>query len=344
MNYQVTVITPCAPAHMGYLQRCIKSVQGLTTPVLHLIGLDLYRQGAGYVRNALLAKVTTPYVVFLDADDTIHPDFIDETLPHIKPNSYVYTGWHEGMVIRLPAEPRFIWSMTIHTPTYHLITCLLNTQDVIKAGGFDVEMAGMEDKDLFLRLLRVGCICPIRVNKPLVRYHYDEGQYSRSHEIRDTGKWHVLDQLIKERYGNKMACCGVSSGQNVEVGTRLDGDVLATPLWGGNRMYYGKMTGRKYGRLSRNKTFWANPKDVQADRELEMIEQSPFTPTEMIADDYGVEILDPTEISKLTAEQVMAMGYGFVPTQPNPLPTPPIDIESAQPNIDAITKKRRKKQ
>ncbi len=341
MDYQVTVITPCAPAHMGYLSRCIKSVQGLTTPVLHLIGIDHHRRGAGAVRNALLAKVTTPYVVFLDADDTIEPTFIDETLPHIKPHSYVYTGWYEGMVIRLLAVPRFVWSLELHTPTYHLITCLLNTQEVIQAGGFDATLAGMEDKDLFLRLLRVMCLCPVRVNKPLMRYHHEQGQYSRSHEIRDTGKWHELDQLITARYKHKMACCGVSANLNVEVGVRLDGDVLAQPTWGGNRMYYGKATGRKYGRVSNNKTFWASPADVQADSQLRQLEQVPFTPTEMIADDYGVEILDTDALSALTEADMLAMAHGY-PPQPKTVQLPVSDNADAKPNIAGITAKRRK--
>ena len=343
MDYQVTIITPCAPSHVGYLKRSIKSVQGLTTPVLHLIGIDHHRRGAGAVRNALLAKVTTPYVIFLDADDTIEPTFIDETLPHIKPRSYVYTGWYEGIRIKYPAEPRYIWNMNLHTPTYHLITCLMNTHEVIEAGGFDVSMAGMEDKDLFLRLLRIGCFCPIRVNKPLLRYHYEQGQYSRSHEIRDTGKWHELNQLITERYGYKMACCGVSSSMNIEVGVRLDGDALATPLWGGNRIYYGRVTGRKYGRISRNKYVWMDLRDVQADNQLQMVEQAPFQPTEMIADDYGVEILDPEAVAQLTEADMLAMAHGYNPAPKSAVLPKVDDSPTKPPDVERIVAKRRKK-
>lgn len=338
----VTIITPCAPAHVRFLQRCIASVQGLNAPVLHLIGIDRHKRGAGAVRNALLAKVTTPYVVFLDADDTIEPNYLDETLPMIAPKSYVYTGWREGMVIKYPAEPSVIWNTRINAPTYHLVTCLFNTQDLIDAGGFDESLNGLEDKDLFLRLITMYCICPVRVNKPLMQYRYEQGQYSRAHEVYNTGERHTIDNLIIERYGHKMSCCNVSSLGNIEIGTRLDGDVLAEPLWGGNRMYYGKATGRKYGRLSRSKNFWASPADVSADRELRMVAESPFTPTEFIADDYGVEIIDPDVMASLTSDQVMALGFGFTPDL-NPVPVAKADVSHAKPKPSEIANRRRKK-
>lgn len=335
----VTIITPCAPAHVRYLDRCKASVRGLTTPALHLIGIDHTKRGAGAVRNALLMRVTTPYVVFLDADDTISPNYLDKTLPYIKPKSYVYTGWYEGHNIKYPAEPKHIWNMTSSNPTWHVVTCLFNTNEVISAGGFDTTMRGQEDKDLFLRLIRYHCFCPVRVNEPLMRYHYEQGQYSRSHEIRDTGEWVKINQLINERYGYKMACCGIKADANTTVGTRLEGDVLVSPLWGGNRVYYGRITGRKYGRVSRSNQFYCDPKDAQADRELMTISDIPHAIGGIVGDDLGIEILDPDISRNLSDAQKMAMAYGMnVPVVPMAKEKP-----SGKPDIESIIGKRKAK-
>ena len=333
----VTVITPCVPEHRGYLERCKESVRGLNTPALHLIGIDHTRRGAGAVRNALLAKATTPYVIFLDADDTIHPDFIDETLPHLTPKSYVYTGWYEGLKTVIPATPNRLWDLRSTQHVYHLITCLFNRHELMEAGGFDPTLRGMEDKELFLRLIRQACICPIRVAKPLLRYHYEHGQYSRAHEIRDTGEWVDIERIISERYEHKMGCCGISSQVNVQVGVRLEGDVLVTPLWGGNRQYYGRATGRNYGRVSRSHQFYADPRDGVADSQLRVIEQADFVPMmENFGDSVGIEIIEAT----LSPLQKTALAYGMsvTPTAPVTTPKPPVTP------TDILKQRRNKKQ
>jgi hypothetical protein len=194
----------------------------------------------------------------------------------------------------------------------------------------------MEDKELFLRLIRQSCICPIRVAKPLLRYHYEHGQYSRAHEIRDTGEWTQIASLISGRYEHKMACCGISSQTDVLVGTRLEGDVLVTPLWGGNRQYYGRVTGRNYGRVSRSHQFYADARDGQADNQLRIIEQADFVPMmEGFGDSAGIEIIEAT----LSPLQKTALAYGMSVT-----PTTPAPMTAPNPTpTDILTKRRNKK-
>jgi len=164
---QVTFITPYVIEHEGLLARCIQSVRGQTVPSLHIMGLDEHRHGAGYVRNALLKKVETPYVVFLDADDTVHPRFVERALSVIADGEYVYTGWQESHRKVIPASPNAIWK----DGTWHVITTLLPTDIVKRAGGFDPNLASLEDRDFYLRLIREYCICPVLLPEILFTYH-----------------------------------------------------------------------------------------------------------------------------------------------------------------------------
>lgn len=49
------------------------------------------------------------------------------------------------------------------------------------------------------------------------------------------------------------------------MGTQLEGDVLALVHFNGNRMYYGRATGRQYGRIGAGYKVWMNPADIEAD-------------------------------------------------------------------------------
>lgn len=63
-----------------------------------------------------------------------------------------------------------------------------------------------------------------------------------------------------------MACCNGSTPQaGAPIGVQMDGDVLATVLFGGNRLYIGRETRRNYGRIGMGKTVWMSPLDVAAD-------------------------------------------------------------------------------
>jgi glycosyltransferase involved in cell wall biosynthesis len=187
-----TVITPCSLEHRQYLPKVIQSVQGLKTPVRHLIGIDLHRRGAGYVRNGLLKHVTTPYVIFLDVDDEIHPEFLDHTLPHIAPQKYVYTAWSQQYSDVYPVDANNIW----YNGTYHLITTLLNTSDVVRAGGFDVTLSALEDTEFYVKLITDYCVCPVYVPKPAgQKCRCKQGKIIKSNRLfyRGITKWHVVN-------------------------------------------------------------------------------------------------------------------------------------------------------
>jgi hypothetical protein len=75
---EVTVAIPSLPERSASLQRAIRSVERQTTPPADIVvHVDRERVGAAAARNAALEKVTTPWVAFLDDDDTFHRNHLE---------------------------------------------------------------------------------------------------------------------------------------------------------------------------------------------------------------------------------------------------------------------------
>lgn len=308
MKVDVTVCTPVGVHHQHFIDRCVDTVKQQTVSPLHLIGVDRDSRGTGYVRNALLSKVKTKYVVFLDVDDLLHETFIEDCLNVIQPNSYVYTGFefdgggrHKEQVI--PPPPKQIWQ----NGTWHVVTTLLWTEDVKRVGGFDPSLPALEDTDFYLKLIRVGCVCPILLEKVLFKYVNTPG--SRAKTVSRNNQVNQLLSLMTERYGYKMACCGgIEKQQIVNLVDRQYGDVLVQPKWMGNIRYFGKVTNRYYGRVSYPYTFWCDPQDAEADRHLTIIsdflEDTATTPTFEEFEAEEVDIVDIDEPRPVKKEKV----------------------------------------
>lgn len=325
----VTFITPYVEAHVGVLNRCVKSVRGQTVPSFHLWGLDKYRRGAGYTRNALLKRVTTPYVVFLDADDEVHPEFVERTLSVIAPDSYVYTGWSEEYRDVIPSPPHNIWRGS----TWHVVTTLLPTDMVKKAGGFDPSLSALEDRDFYLRLIRDFCICPILLPEVLFTYHDNPDGRSKL-KFRDPETHNKLFRIIEGRYSHKMACCGnLKTGDKTPVGVRKQGDVLVQPTWRGKVGYVGRASKRFYGRIAYPTTFWCDPADL-VDKQLVLVAMQDYA-SPMEIPDEGVVIYseDIDELDKMGLE----MGLSPAPKEVDALSNP------ATPSTQTVAKRMRGK-
>lgn len=261
MTPPVTVCIPCAPYHEQIVQRAIDSVEAQTVPTNTLWSLDEKEQGPGVVRNRLLNHVETPYVVFLDADDWIAPTFVEECLRVIRPGRYVYTDWYNPENYR--EAPEFPWCKRAYMKrTWHVITCLLHTQDVRNVSGFDETLPTQEDTDFWLKLTERG-VCGIHIRKGLM--YYGEGGKRGELAVQMNAETNLMAQIL-ERYPNPMPCCGrqVEIDKSVPIGERQPNDVLATPRWRGNRQEYGRITRRWYPRGSQGDRMWVDRRDIEA--------------------------------------------------------------------------------
>lgn len=252
---QVTVVTPCAKHHVALLDDCKTSVQGQTVPCTHLIGIDNHGRGPGYVRNQLVLRAQTPYVVFLDADDLLEPTFAETALQAIRNDvAYVYTDWYEHDTHR--HAPARGWCGTDH----HLVTTLLRRDVFLSVGGFDESLSALEDTDFYLKLNSLFH-CGVRVPQPLVHY---TNRGHRAKAAHADGRVIKLKQLMVQRYGGKMGCCGGLVVDRTPVNQEEPGTVLAMAMWGGNRRVRGLSTGRMYPRLGNGKLAWVYPADIDA--------------------------------------------------------------------------------
>lgn len=78
----VTVVVPFHPARErnGMLERAAASVRAQTVPVELLLARDVYAKGAALTRQCGLAMVETEWTAFLDSDDEMDPDHIEQLL------------------------------------------------------------------------------------------------------------------------------------------------------------------------------------------------------------------------------------------------------------------------
>ena len=116
-------------------------------------------QGVAYARNAGLARVQTPYVLVLDADDRLAPGAL--ALLRTALNEHPNAGFAYG-------DQRFFgaWSGESRFPAYdplrlldrHLIglTALTRVEVIRATGGYDPEFAFYEDWELWISALEHG--------------------------------------------------------------------------------------------------------------------------------------------------------------------------------------------
>lgn len=253
MTSLATVLIPYSPAHAPLVKRAIESVKTQTVACQWVAG-ESPRTPATLRNHAL--EVDTPFVVFLDADDWLEPDFIAECLKVYQEGKYVYTGWYMGYKVVTPdASAPF-------NDGHHLVTTLYPTEAFKYLGGFNTELPGGEDLEFYLASAFNG-ICGVLCDKPLLHY---TGNGERSLAYENSPLYFDTQDAIWQRYGGKqvaMACCGnPNTPAPPNPGEKQDGDVWAEALWAGIRKEIGHATQRVYRSGNRNR-LWVSPKDIE---------------------------------------------------------------------------------
>jgi len=285
----VSILTPVAAYHRDRIPEVQAVVASQTVACDHLIYEDTDGRGAGYARNVLLARASTPFVIFLDADDSIAPDFVARALQAHMPGHYVYTDWMQAGNHHRPPSADDVW----RGGTHHCITTLLETDHARCIGGFDEVMPGAEDSDFYIRL-RLSGVCPKHLPEPL--FTYGKGG-ERSRALMTGGQLPAVQQYMKDRYGGYlMACCGGNNNQTQQtVAGEFEGAVLATAMWAGNRRMIGMVSGRNYPRTGNRKQVYVDPRDMAARPDL-------WQPVQDTPEQNGV-ILQPRKQNTQPARQ-----------------------------------------
>jgi hypothetical protein len=168
----ITVVTPTVHGREGLLTECRTSVAALGLP--HLVGLDEFGEGPAVVRNRLVDQVTTGWVLFLDDDDLLLPNYLDAVEPHLSGADVVYTDWELTGAADPKPFPAFRADL-LPQMNFIPVTACVRVGAFRTVGGFPD--AQLEDHELWKALLAVGYRFR---HVPVVAWHYRRQAKSRT--------------------------------------------------------------------------------------------------------------------------------------------------------------------
>lgn len=331
---ELTICIPIAPYHAELAERAIRSAAAQTVPCEVLTMIDEQRRGPGWCRNRMLDEVTTEFVTFLDADDEIMPTFAEETIAQYRSmggGKYIFTDWvgDDGIVTVTPLfQPDYKTGNSVSKPgakpycggTWHAITTLIPTLWVKAIGGFDEQLAAVEDCDFYMKMC-VTMHCGHHLGRPL--FHYSSAG-KRAAGMYGTLELDGIMQTLSLRYGGKVGCCGNDDKPMPPIGEKQPGDVLAMALWAGNQSKMGLVSGRHYPRISLPKTCWIDPRDALKNPEWWRIIEQP-----------KVDALQTSNLAQIAAGvNAMIIRSPYAPPQNEP----PVPAVNAAPNVSRVVR------
>lgn len=223
-----TILIPYSEAHAHLVARAEWSAKRQSVPCDVIAALSPGTP-AKHRNYPLYHEVTTPFVVWLDADDHMERNFVEECLRYYETGRYVYTAYTMWNKIVIPDAKRPF------ADGNHLITTLYPTEVFKSLGGFDENLPGHEDIDFYLKSIASG-VCGVLCPKPLVHYEPD-GQ--RSTAFAENPAAEIIRKRTLELYGGTQTIMGCCGGEGVpftgDPGKQQPGDVLVQALWAGCR-------------------------------------------------------------------------------------------------------------
>jgi len=228
----ISVIIPVGRSHLGYLYDALDSLEAQSYPIWEVIvvldwvfdhtilnelktaypyvrwvsATESKSRGAGAARNIGVSKARGPMILFLDADDYLHPEFMKKTMQAwVQTKRAVYTDYmgkavvdkeenlapnlqrsiikREGNVYTIGHQlPNFNCVKAVSQPPtdgtmpyiWNNVTTLFPKIWHDAIGGFDESLKTWEDIDYWWRMAKSG-YCFHRVPEPLMMYRFSTG-------------------------------------------------------------------------------------------------------------------------------------------------------------------------
>jgi glycosyl transferase family 2 len=327
-----SIIIPVAPEHVGVVGHALASAQAQTLPCEVLVIADDERRGAGWARNRGIEQARTDFVVFLDADDILMPNFVERCWAlHLQTGRYVYTDWVDQHG-KLYTAPECAWV----ADAWHAVTAFIPTAWARQVHGFDETLRlGGEDSEFFVHLCTEGH-CGTRLPETLFVYtNTPDGRSKRWHASPERTAY---NQMIEERYIRKgktaMGCCTEPATPLGLLDAAAPNKVLARPKWGGNRRERGQVTGTVYEAADRSVVVEVDPRDAKARPDLWEILPPP-APVVQPVQAPVLSNLPPTPTLQTLARRSLQ-----IPPEPPPpvIPPPPAQVAPALPDFDRIAR------
>lgn len=262
------IIIPVGPYHTELAREAVNSARAQTIPCNVIRIDDTEGRGAAWARNAGARQGCSPFLVFLDADDILHPQFVEHTLNAYRARSYVFTDWRTyDDRVRYAVDTTNFFKVGM----YHIITTLLPRSAFEAVGGFQEGLPALEDEDLYYQL-QVAGICGVRCAEPLVWYRRQHGRGMVNSVFHGESKRQQavdkMDAYFTHRYGKYrrltyMCSCQDKKAAPQPTNQQEDGLVLARALYTPQREV-GPVSGRKYPRTGLGYEIWVDPRDAEA--------------------------------------------------------------------------------
>ena len=176
--------------------------------------------GQSAARNRGARHSTSALIAFLDQDDAWYPHHLQELLKPFDKERGIPIGWSYSNLDEVDEKGRLVnrGVLTLLSTTHpkrSLNTCLgedmfilpsasLISREAFEAvGGFDEQLSGYEDDDLFLRIFRAG-YDNVYINRPLSRWRIYQSSASFSGRMRKS-RMVYFNKLLEEFPNNKLA-------------------------------------------------------------------------------------------------------------------------------------------
>jgi glycosyltransferase involved in cell wall biosynthesis len=118
-------------------------------------------RGLAEARNTGVSHATGEFILLLDADDTLSPDFITRAMPILRQydNVHIVYSWEQYMQASRDVYP--CWNFEFPYLLGHNMTCpisILYRQSYLRCGGSNPNMVyNFEDYELWIRMVAKGC-------------------------------------------------------------------------------------------------------------------------------------------------------------------------------------------
>lgn len=159
--------------------------------------------GVCAARNAGLSRVNSEFVVFLDADDALHPSYLEATLSawtraqHLNP-SFIYTQRTDFETGAGESHyPEFDPDL-LKFRNYIMVTALIRSE-AARVQGFDPAFAnGLEDHDFFLGLVEKSHT-GVLLDKPLLRVRRHAASRNQAAET-PAMRWNLMRMILAKHH------------------------------------------------------------------------------------------------------------------------------------------------
>ena len=160
-------------------------------------------QGPSSARNNGVKNSNGVFILPLDGDDTIHPDYIQSCVNILKNNktiSPVYCDTHHiGQIQGVEQRPE--WSLERLRQGPFIVNCaMFHRESFDVCDGYDVTLKGWEDYDLWIRMGLNG-YSGKRIPKPLFTYFHHESDGTVSTEA-NNNQQELYNKIMNKNFKN----------------------------------------------------------------------------------------------------------------------------------------------